>query len=83
LATPPAPEPRADERLDLTGVPCPANTARALLAIEWMDEGRILEILVDDGEPIENVPPSLVAEGHTILLEERAGPGWRVLVRKG
>lgn len=75
--------PRPAERLDLTGVPCPANTARALLTIEWMDEGEVLEVLVDDGEPIENVPPSLVAEGHTVLGQERVGAGWRVLVRKG
>ena len=48
----PAPTPEPDERLDLRGVRCPHNTGRALLALELMDEGEVLEILIDDGEPL-------------------------------
>lgn len=74
--------PTPDETLDLAGVPCPANTARALLKLELMDEGEVLAIVVDDGEPIANVPPALVAEGHTILAQQPDGGRWRVLVRR-
>lgn len=74
----------APQVMDLSGVPCPDNFARILVRMEWMDEGDLLEVLVDDGEPIENVPPALLDEGHEIL-EKSVTPagGWRLLVRRG
>jgi TusA-related sulfurtransferase len=71
-----------DQTLDLFGVPCPANTARALLKLEIMDSGEILAILLDSGEPITNVPSSLEVEGHTVVECAPAGAGWRLLVRR-
>lgn len=68
--------------MDLSGVPCPDNFARILVRLEWMDEGDLLEVLVDDGEPIENVPPALLEEGHAIVEQERTPSGWRLLVRR-
>jgi sulfite reductase (ferredoxin) len=45
--------------------------------------GELLEILLDDGEPIENVPQSLAAEGHTVEGIEKLGDGgFIVFVRK-
>jgi TusA-related sulfurtransferase len=78
----PTAEPSA-ETLDLAGVPCPANTARALLRLELLDEGDLLAVIVDDGEPLANVPPSLTAEGHEVLAVTPLDGRWRVLVRKG
>ncbi len=71
------------EVLDLRGVPCPANTARAVLCLEGMDDGEILTVLLDDGEPIANVPPALRDEGHTILAVLAEDQGFRLQVRKG
>ncbi len=71
------------ETLDLTGIPCPQNTARALMALELLDPGQALELLIDDGEPHANVPESLEIEGHTIALLERQGPGWRIIAARG
>ena len=56
-----------DEDLDLTGVPCPQNAARTLLRLSMMDSGEVLKVIVDDGEPIELVPMSVLTEDHTIL----------------
>jgi len=75
--------PAPDETLDLSGVECPRNSARALLKLETLDPGDLLEIIVDDGEPRENVPPSLEQEGHQIVEMRRTGPGWSLLVRAG
>lgn len=72
-----------DEHLDLRGVRCPANSARALVRLECMDAGQLLEILVDDGEPIAHVPEALDEEGHRILVQERAEAAWRLLVEVG
>ncbi len=71
------------ETLNLEGVPCPHNTAKAAVALLMLDEGEVLELLIDDGEPIENVPDSLEFEGHEVLLQERRGAVWRLLVRRG
>ena len=72
-----------DERLELFGVPCPMNAARALLALQLMDEGQVLEVWVDDGEPRENVPESLEMEGHQILGIACQDGRCRILVRVG
>jgi sulfite reductase (ferredoxin) len=48
-----------------------------------MKSGQKLEVWLDDGEPIENVPNSLKLEGHAILQQERAPEGhWSVVVQK-
>jgi TusA-related sulfurtransferase len=70
--------------LDLTGVPCPANASRALLRLELLDAGDLLELLVDDGEPRINVPAALEAEGHAVVAREQTTTGtWRLLVKRG
>lgn len=72
----------ANEILNLKGVPCPQNSARALLKLASMDVGEILEIIVDDGEPIENVPPSLEEDGHKIIKRRKTDDGlWHLLVK--
>ena len=75
--------PEPDLRLDLTGVPCPHNSSRAILELEVMDEGEILEIVIDDGDPIANVPVTLTQEAHELLDTRRHGDQWRLLVRRG
>lgn len=74
---------RPEETLDLSGIPCPANAARALIAIESLPPGALLRIRLDDGEPIQNVPPALEEQGHAVVEKARAGAGWQVLVRRG
>lgn len=64
-------------------MPCPANSARALLALEGMADGRVLLVVVDDGEPVRNVPPALSEEGHSVVRREKSGGRWRLWVRKG
>ena len=53
--------------LNLTGVPCPINFVRTKLKLDAMQSGEILEVLLDDGEPITSVSLSITEEGHTIL----------------
>ncbi len=64
-----------DEKLDLTGVPCPQNAARSLMLLARMDSGDLLELIIDDGEPISLVPESIEDEGHTILSQEQLPDG--------
>jgi sulfite reductase (ferredoxin) len=78
------PRAQASELLDLRGVPCPVNAARALIKIATMSEGEILEVWLDAGEPMENLPPALAEESHTVLAPEKLeGGAWSVLVQVG
>ncbi|RME21363.1 MAG: sulfurtransferase TusA family protein [Deltaproteobacteria bacterium] len=71
-----------DETLDLTGVPCPQNAARTLMLLARMDSGEVLELIIDDGEPISLVPESIEDEGHEILSQEQLPDGrWRLRVQ--
>lgn len=56
----------ANELLDLRGTPCPINFVRSKLRLERMKAGEILEVWLDGGEPIEQVPDSLKMEGYII-----------------
>lgn len=69
-----------DARLDLSGVACPMNFVKTKLQLEEMDAGQLLEIILDDGEPIRNVPRSVQAEGHKILKNEQLPDGHFKLV---
>ncbi|TKB33142.1 MAG: sulfurtransferase TusA family protein, partial [Nitrospira sp.] len=44
--------------LDLRGVICPYNFVKTKLKLETMEQGQILSVLLDDGDPIQNVPRS-------------------------
>jgi len=41
-----------------------------------MESGEIALILLDDGEPIKNVPRSLKAEGHRLISLEQSEEGY-------
>lgn len=68
---------------DFRGVPCPLNFVKTKLVLETMACGETLEILLDDGEPIENVPASLKAENHRIVEQKKTGIYWSVVIEKG
>ncbi len=59
--------------LDLRGIRCPQNYVRIKLALEEIDAGEKLEVFLDDGEPMRNVPRSLKDDGHRISRAERCG----------
>jgi len=53
--------------IDLRGVSCPTNFVKAKLALEDLENGEQTGILLDDGEPVKNVPRSLKADGHKLI----------------
>ena len=60
--------------LDLLGVACPMNYVKTKLQLEDMEPLQILEVLLDAGEPAENVPHSVKSDGYRVVsLEEEAG----------
>lgn len=68
---------------NLRGVNCPMNLVYTKVAMKDVQPGEILEIILDDGPPVNNVPGSVKREGHEVLSQTRLEDGaWSVLVRK-
>jgi TusA-related sulfurtransferase len=59
--------------LDLRGTPCPLNFVRTKIKLEQMLRGELLDVWLDAGEPIEQVPDSLKMEGYIIKMIEDRG----------
>ncbi|MEE9191245.1 MAG: sulfurtransferase TusA family protein [Candidatus Aerophobetes bacterium] len=68
--------------LDLRGEICPYNFVKTKLKLEEMQSGQILEVILDPGEPIKNVPRSVKEEGHRILRVEKTGSTFRLIIEK-
>lgn len=56
-----------DNQVDITDVVCPVTFVKAKVALEELDDGEILAVRMNDGEPVQNVPRSIKEEGHQIL----------------
>jgi sulfite reductase (ferredoxin) len=84
LVSPPS-APASVPVYDLRGVACPMNYVKTKLKLEMMEAGERLEVWLDAGEPIKNVPMSLKNDGHKVLWEEALEPEathYRLLVEK-
>jgi sulfite reductase (ferredoxin) len=67
---------------DLRGIPCPINYVKTKLKLEELKLGDILEVYLDEGEPIQNVPKSLESDGQEIIKVEQAENFFKVLIKK-
>ncbi len=70
----------ANSVADLRGVVCPLNFVKAKLALEKVDVGQTLEVLLDGGEPVRNVPESFAEQGQQILEIKNNGDHFCVKV---
>lgn len=70
-----------DAQLDLRGTPCPLNFVRTKLRLEQMQPDSLLEVWLDGGEPIEQVPDSLTMAGYHIEHIKDCGGFFAVQVR--
>ena len=75
-------EKKPDAQLDLRGVVCPINFVKTKLKLEELENGQILEIIIDAGEPMANVPRSIKEEGHKIVKVDKADDHFRLLIEK-
>lgn len=73
----------ADRIKDFRGVACPMNFVKTKIELSSLHSGQLLEIWLDDGQPIQNVPGSVRNEGHQILSTTQVDTYWKVLIKKG
>jgi TusA-related sulfurtransferase len=71
------------DTVDITDVVCPVTFVKAKVALEELEDGDVLSIHLNDGEPVQNVPRSMKEEGHKILkLIDNQDGTYDLIVRK-
>jgi tRNA 2-thiouridine synthesizing protein A len=72
-----------DKELNLQGEVCPYTFVKSKLALEIMQPGQVLRVIVDNDESAANVPRSMQNEGHNVLgVTKLNGKDWQIVVRK-
>ena len=66
--------------LDLRGVRCPLNWARARVHLETLPRGAELELILDDPKGARDSPRAAEAQGYAIVLIERRHLDWRIVI---
>ncbi len=72
-----------DEQVDITDKVCPMTFVKAKVSMDELEDGEVLAIRMNDGEPVQNVPRSMKEEGHKILkLVDNEDGTYTLYVRK-
>lgn len=70
-------------QLDITQEHCPMTFVRTKLKLAQMAKGDTLEVLLSEGEPLNNVPRSAAEQGFKVLaVEHEEGTTHRVVIEK-
>lgn len=76
-------EAQASARVDIRAERCPMTYVRTKLALEALELGQVLEVLLQGDEPLKNVPRNAREEGHEVLGPFPLGGGvHRLLIKK-
>ena len=75
------------EHLNLCGVKCPLNWAKAKVRLEYLDQGDQLALVIDDPKGRRDIPRAAEAEGYAIVeiaagAEANTPQQWRILIEK-
>ena len=74
---------KIDDTVDITDVVCPVTFVKAKVALEELNEGEVLAIKLNGGEPVQNVHRSIKEEGHQILkLNDNQDGTYTLIVKK-
>jgi len=75
---------KIDKVLDIKGEVCPYTFVRSKLALENMESGQVLKVIVDHEPATKNVPRSMENEGNNVLdISKINDTDWQIIVKKG
>ena len=57
----------ATYNIDITREHCPMTFVKTKIELSKLKAGDILQVLVSEGEPLENIPRSSTEQGYTVL----------------
>lgn len=70
------------ERINLRGVKCPLNWAKAKVRLEDLERGDTLELLIDDPKGRRDIPRAAEAEGYAIVSIHETDGCWWIMIEK-
>ena len=74
---------KADQQLNLKGEVCPYTFVKSKLALEEMEVGQVLQVIVDHLPAVENVPRSMKNEGQQVLdISQVNDTDWCITIRR-
>jgi TusA-related sulfurtransferase len=69
--------------LDITKEHCPMTFVKTKIELSKLNEGDILEVLLAEGEPLDNVPRNAKEQGYNVLsVEHVEGTTHKVVIKK-
>ena len=69
--------------LDITKEHCPMTFVKTKIELSKLNEVDILEVLLAEGEPLENVPRNAKEQGYNVLsVEHVEGSTYKVTIKK-
>ena len=72
-----------DKSINIKGLVCPYTFVKAKLAIESLEIGQILEILLDSEEASRNIPKSMEDHGQKVMKAEKINEtDWILQIKK-
>lgn len=72
-----------DETVDITDKVCPLTFVKVKVTLDELDDGEVLAVRLNDGEPVQNVPRSVKEEGHQILkLLDNEDGTYELIIKK-
>ena len=73
----------ATRTLDITKEHCPMTFVKTKIELAKLQAGDILEVLLSEGEPLDNVPRNAVDQGYEVLsVEHVEGTIHKVIIKK-
>ncbi len=71
-------------QLDITKEHCPMTFVKTKLELEKLQRGDILEVLLKEGEPLNNVPATVKEQGHIVQeIKHIQNDIYLVVIQKG
>ncbi len=71
-------------KLDITKEHCPMTFVKTKLELEKLNKGDILEVLLKEGEPLENVPKTVTEQGNKVLdIKKIQNDTYLVIIERG
>jgi TusA-related sulfurtransferase len=73
----------ANYKLDITKEHCPMTFVKTKIELSKLQVGDILEVLLTEGEPLENVPKSAKEQGYHVLeISHVDGLNHKIIIQK-
>ena len=74
---------KVDKNLDIRGEVCPYTLVKSKLAVEDVEVGQVVEILLDYPEAVTSIPKAMENYGNKVLkVEKISSSEWKILIRK-